>query len=237
MSGRSLDEVLSLCLQSEAVLVATLSEAAAMFDAPSLLPEWSRSHLVAHLAGNAAALTNLLTWARSGVVTPMYESPEARQQQIDTDSQKERDWLIGQFLATSSTLIGAMQSLPRDAWAAQVQTAQGRLVTAAEIPWMRLRESAIHLVDLDLGVGFDALPSKVVDLLLDEITVTLSARPGCPAVALTATDRPHTWQVGPEDATQPHELRATAAELLAWVAGRQATLKSTVSTIALPRWL
>ncbi|MCR8526173.1 maleylpyruvate isomerase N-terminal domain-containing protein, partial [Escherichia coli] len=44
---------------------------------PSRLPDWSRAHVVAHLARNADALGNLLTWARTGVETPMYPSREA----------------------------------------------------------------------------------------------------------------------------------------------------------------
>ena len=50
---------------------------------PSLLPGWTRAHVLGHLAGNADALTNLLTWARTGVETPMYASPEARDAEID----------------------------------------------------------------------------------------------------------------------------------------------------------
>src|SRR5947209_4673969 len=34
---------------------------------PSLLPGWTRGHVLAHLARNADALVNLLTWARTGV--------------------------------------------------------------------------------------------------------------------------------------------------------------------------
>ena len=38
--------------------------------APSLLPRWSRGHVVTHLARNADALCNLVHWAESGVETP-----------------------------------------------------------------------------------------------------------------------------------------------------------------------
>jgi len=49
---------------------------------PSLLPGWSRQTLLAHLARNADALVNLLTWARTGVETPMYASAGARDEEI-----------------------------------------------------------------------------------------------------------------------------------------------------------
>src|SRR6266511_2471447 len=38
--------------------------------APSLLPGWTRGHVLTHLARQADAITNLLTWARTGVDTP-----------------------------------------------------------------------------------------------------------------------------------------------------------------------
>ncbi|MDP9427768.1 MAG: maleylpyruvate isomerase N-terminal domain-containing protein, partial [Actinomycetota bacterium] len=47
-------------------------------DRPSLLPGWGRRHVLAHVARNADALLNLLTWARTGAETPMYPSAEAR---------------------------------------------------------------------------------------------------------------------------------------------------------------
>ena len=38
-------------------------------DRPSLLPGWDRRHVLAHVARNADALRNLLTWAETGVKT------------------------------------------------------------------------------------------------------------------------------------------------------------------------
>jgi maleylpyruvate isomerase len=52
------------------------------FGGPSLLPGWTRAHVLAHLAGNADAQVNFLTWARTGVETPPYASDEARDQEI-----------------------------------------------------------------------------------------------------------------------------------------------------------
>ena len=35
------------------------------FRAPSALPGWTRAHVLTHLARNADAMVNLLTWART----------------------------------------------------------------------------------------------------------------------------------------------------------------------------
>src|SRR5919198_6055635 len=51
--------------------------------APSRLAGWSRGHVLTHLARNADALVNLLTWARTGVERPMYVSSDQRDADIE----------------------------------------------------------------------------------------------------------------------------------------------------------
>ena len=41
---------------------------------PSLLPGWTRGHVLTHLARNADGLANLLRWAGTGIETPVYAS-------------------------------------------------------------------------------------------------------------------------------------------------------------------
>ncbi|TDB70584.1 maleylpyruvate isomerase N-terminal domain-containing protein, partial [Micromonospora sp. KC721] len=43
--------------------------------APSLLPGWTRGHVLTHLARNADGFVNLLTSARTGERIPQYASP------------------------------------------------------------------------------------------------------------------------------------------------------------------
>jgi maleylpyruvate isomerase len=49
---------------------------------PSLLPGWSRGHLLAHVGRNADSLRNLLVWARTGVETPQPAAGTARMEAI-----------------------------------------------------------------------------------------------------------------------------------------------------------
>src|SRR3982751_334442 len=46
--------------------------------APSILPGWTRGHVLSHVARNADSCVNLLTWARTGVETPQYASAAHR---------------------------------------------------------------------------------------------------------------------------------------------------------------
>ncbi|MFG1879257.1 maleylpyruvate isomerase N-terminal domain-containing protein [Sphaerisporangium sp. NPDC049003] len=49
---------------------------------PSLLAGWARGHVLTHVARNADGHINFLTWARTGVYTPQYPTPCAREAEI-----------------------------------------------------------------------------------------------------------------------------------------------------------
>ena len=59
-------------------LLATAGSLDADPSAPSLLPGWTRGHVLTHVARNADSLVNLLTWARTGVVTPQPQPAPAQ---------------------------------------------------------------------------------------------------------------------------------------------------------------
>lgn len=210
-------------------LVATLSDAE--LAAPSALPEWSRAHVVAHLARNAEALTRLVAWARTGVETPMYPSREARAADIATSAAYPPRRLRAELTATAADLDAALAALTPAQWQAEVRSAVGRPLPAAQVPWMRIREVWLHAVDLDAGAAVADVPDGVLDLLLDEVTTTLSAVDGCPAAELAPTDRERRWRLGPDGAAPV--LTAPAAALVGWLTGRSALPDAPT----LPRWL
>jgi maleylpyruvate isomerase len=212
--------------------------------APSALPGWTRAHVVAHVARNAEALTRLATWARTGIETPMYPSREHRAAEIESSAQAPADVLRSELATTAEALDGALAALDETTWQAQVRSALGRPIPAAEIPWMRVREVWLHAVDLDAGVSVTDIAPDVVDTLLDDATGTLSAAEGCPSAVLAPTDRDRTWTLGPAS-DEPLQLRGDAAQLLGWLVGRcgpdvvEATAAdgSLVAVPAPPRWL
>ena len=120
-------------------------------------------------------------------------------------------------------------------WDAPVRTATGREVRAVEIPWMRVRESVIHALDLDLGAGFAWCPGPIVDALLSDTTATVGAREGCPPVVVALHDRDRTWRLGPQNALDfaPATVTGSAVELLTWVIGRSRARPSGAATLAL----
>ena len=221
-------------------LVAKLSDAE--LAGPSALPEWSRAHVVAHLARNAEALIRLATWARTGVETPMYPSREARAADIAASVGHPPERLRAELIATAGDLDEALAALTPEQWRAEVRSALGRPLPAAQVPWMRIREVWLHAVDLDAGASVADAPDGVVDLLLGEVTATLSATEGCPTVELAPTDRDRGYRLGagggpaadPIPAGGPAPVvAAPAAALVGWLTGRT-TLPGAPE---LPRWL
>ncbi len=189
--------------------------------APSRLPGWDRAHVVGHLARNADALQNLVTWARTGIETPMYTSVEQRADGIEEAAAQDPDTLRSDVVAASERLLTALDALEDETWDAPIRTARGRPITAAEIPWMRVRENWVHAVDLGTGATFADMPPGAVARLVDEVAGGLAGRDDCPGVALTATGRDpgRSWSIGPEG--ERTQVSGRAALLLAWLIGRE----------------
>jgi maleylpyruvate isomerase len=207
---------------------------------PSLLPGWTRAHVISHLAGNAHGLLNLLSWARTGVETPMYPSPQARRFAIEQSVRLPVAALLGEARTSSAALAAAVAQMPGPAWQKTVRSALGRTMPASEVPWMRSREVWIHSVDLDAGAWFDAFPGPLIDHLLTEVAAMLAGQAECPAVTLAPDDRARAWSLGP--AESPVTVSGTAADLLGWAIGRShhglpVSITSREPLPRLPRWL
>lgn len=191
------------------------------FRAPSLLPEWSRAHVLTHVARGADAMVNLLTWARTGIVTPAYPSLEARDADIEKGAAATPAAIRADVTASSDRLAQTVRRLPDAAWAALVTGPRGGVMRASAIPWLRARETWIHAVDLDAGASFEDLPAPMVDMLLTEATMTMGRKADCPALRLIAGDR--AWTVGENGHGAEHAavaMTGSAPELIAWLLGR-----------------
>ena len=139
------------------------------FAQPSALPDWTRAHVIAHIDGNARALSNLVTWAATGVETPMYASPEQRNADIATGAALAPAQLRARFAESADALASGLSSLSDEQWSAEVRTVQGRMIPASLIPWLRSREVLIHAHDLNGGVGFDEFPPAFLVALIGDI--------------------------------------------------------------------
>jgi maleylpyruvate isomerase len=203
------------------------------FAAPSALPGWTRAHVLTHVARNADAMVNLITWARTGVRTPAYPSREHRDAEIEAGAQRAPDEIRADLLASSDRLAAVVRGTPASAWSATVEAPRGGEMPASEILWFRAREVWVHAVDLDAGASFADLPRPMLHELLTDATTTFAARPDFPRLVLRPTDEARSWSVGvdgsgtgaPGDGADGAsggvtEVRGPAAELAAWLLGR-----------------
>ncbi|MDQ0296347.1 MULTISPECIES: maleylpyruvate isomerase N-terminal domain-containing protein [Streptomyces] len=180
--------------------VASLDEDA--LSAPSVLPDWTRKHLVAHIAANADALGNLVHWAATGEERPMYASAEERAADIAKGPTLSADELRSWLTDSAQMLAAGLDGLTEEQWDHQVVTAQGRTVPATELPWMRAREVCVHAVDLGTGVvTFADLPKGFLTALVAEIRAKrgLAELPDgpLPEVAAWLAGRPHSLAGAP----------------------------------------
>jgi maleylpyruvate isomerase len=188
------------------------------FRTDSRLPGWSKAHVVGHVARNAEALTRLATWARTGVETPMYADRSQRAAEIEESAVLPPSKLRTSLVDTAKRLDSELDRLAPGEWKAQVRSALGRTIPAAEVPWMRIREVWLHATDLGNDTLFDEIPAGVVDLLLDDVCANLSGKDGCPSVTVAPVDRRTTRRLGASDPFTT--ARGRAAELVGWVTGR-----------------
>ena len=189
------------------------------FDAPSLLPGWSRRHVAAHVGFNARAVSRLVRWAATGVETPMYDSTSQRDDEIAFGATLPVEAIRNLSDHAAVHLNVEWRDLPADCWTNEVRTAQGRMVPVSETIWMRTREVWLHAVDLDNGGRVEHFPSELIDLLLEDL-VRVWLRKGAPAIVLEPTDRPQTYRVSDDVAGDALVVRGTAVDLVAWGTGR-----------------
>jgi maleylpyruvate isomerase len=198
-----------------------LLEAAAALDdeavrQPSRLPGWSRGHVLAHLARNADAVTNLLTWARTGVETPMYVSRERRDADIEAGSRRPAGDLLADVAAGCRKFEAAVDAMPPGAWQRQVRAGGANRVVAADwVPLARLGELEIHHTDLDVGYLPSQWPAAWASAFLPGASQELEERAGEPLRLQTRGGGAYGTEL-----SDARTVTGDERELLAWVVGR-----------------
>ncbi|MEU3838636.1 maleylpyruvate isomerase family mycothiol-dependent enzyme [Streptomyces sp. NPDC028635] len=194
--------------------VASLTDA--QVDGDTLVPPWTRGHVITHVARAAESLCRLLTWARTGVETPQYASMEARAAEIEAGARRPVTDLVADLRDTAARFEEAVRALPPAAWHGEVRMRTGELRTPSTLVPTRLRELEIHHADLDAGYGFADIPADAAQWILDDIVEALARRPQTPALRLEATDTGLVHTLGTGGPT----VSGRQADLLAWLSGR-----------------
>jgi maleylpyruvate isomerase len=195
------------------------------WSAPSLLPDWSRAHVVAHLALNAEGMARALR----GVVADednhepraMYDSDERRDSDIAALSAADHGECRDRLMSATTHLQEAMQAIPDDRWETRVErTPGGRRMRAGSFPGMRLRELEIHHVDLGAGYSTSDWTVAFAEHLLDAMAKRLD-----PDVAfeIKPLDSSRSWILGSGESEYPVPVvSGPAADAGWWLTGRPA---------------
>jgi maleylpyruvate isomerase len=193
--------------------------------APSLLPGWSRGHVLTHLARNADGLRNLLIWARTGVETPMYAGPGAREEQIEAGAGRPAAELAADLDASAAAFAREAAGLPAGSWNTTVGGVDGPAHPAWFVLVRRLREAEIHHVDLGLAYRPPDWPLRFVADELERTAGKFTGRDVPPCV-LEAADTGQHFVLGPSGAAAAGSrdgeviVSGPGGWLLAWLIGR-----------------
>lgn len=183
---------------------------------PSRLPEWTRGHVVTHVARNAEGLVRLLSWARTGIETPMYPSIQARAADIEAGAGRPPAEQLDDVRSTGTAFAKAAKELSAQHWEVTVGTRHGPF-PASTVPWMRVREVWLHLVDLDAGAGLDVLPDDVATALVRDAADWMDSRVSARIEVQMPGGEPALF--GPETSA-PVRVSGPVQELAGWLTGR-----------------
>lgn len=188
------------------------------WSAPSLLPGWSRAHVVAHLALNGEALHGVLHGVVEDDPVPMYGSQESRDTDIEALAGADPAGLRDRLLSVLTTFQDAVMAVPDDAWSGRFErTPGGQQLPLDALPLMRVREIEIHHADLGTGYTADQWPPRFAEVVIDGMVKRLD-----PDVnfRVTPLDSERTWDVGQIGDTTA-VVTGPVAQLAWWLTGRE----------------
>jgi maleylpyruvate isomerase len=218
--AQAVGQLIGLCDEAVGRLLAS---ARALSDAeagqPSLLPGWSRGHVLTHVARNADGLRNLLAWAQTGIKTPQYPSLAARAAEIEEGAARPAAELADDVAASAAAFGERARGLPESAWLAEVQAIRGAPHPAWLTLHRRLFEVEVHHVDLATGYRPADWPDWFIASHLNRISTDLRGAPAAPAAVLADAATGERYDLRP-DTSSKVLITGRGHDLLAWLLGR-----------------
>jgi maleylpyruvate isomerase len=142
--------------------------------APSLLPDWTIGHVVTHVTQSGDGHLRMLDAAALGEVGQQYPGGrEQRNNGIEQGAARPAAQQLADLRRSNEALEARWASMPT--WDGLGASAGGE-VAVADLPFLRIREVAIHHADLGFGYTFDDLPSAYVREELRRMEMLWAAR-------------------------------------------------------------
>lgn len=156
-------EHIAECAESRRRLLATIESLTDdQASAPSLLPGWSRGHVLTHLARKTDSFVWLLGGACAGEVREQYPEPGMRERDIEAGAGRSATELREDVAAAFDRFEAAVSVFPDDLWG-WTGIVQPGARTMAETVFRHLRDLEVHHVDLGLGYAPSDWPAVYVE--------------------------------------------------------------------------
>lgn len=199
---------------------------------PSVLPGWSRAHVIAHVALNAEGLAGALDNLVRGEPGAMYQSNEKRDADIEELAAATPPDIRERLFAAGERLRDALAALSDDDWTGSIDRVPGGpSFPVLALPATRRREVEIHHADIGCGYRHTDWPRDFCHELLDVLATEQAGNPETATFRVSATDLGRSWSVG---ADQP-VVSGSGADLAWWLAGRGSGEGLSTATGVLPR--
>ncbi|WP_427889591.1 maleylpyruvate isomerase family mycothiol-dependent enzyme [Kribbella sp. GL6] len=189
-------------------LTAGLDDATARGD--SVLPGWSRGHVITHIAYFSEAMTRQVEEALQGRLVEVYDGGRpARDAAIEAGANRPAADLKAHLTQAVTTLLASWDKVSPTDWPLPILHRNSNLSAGLQATW---RELTIHTSDLNLGVTPATWPDDFCLHLLDFL------RPRTPDNTHLILQSPETtWENGTGEEVK---LKGTLPDLTAWYAGR-----------------
>ena len=169
--------------------------------ARSLLPDWTIGHVVTHVTHSGDGHMRMLDAAADGGVGQQYPGGRAqRNSGIEQGAARPAAEQVADLRRSVDALEARWASMPT--WDG-VGASMGGEVAIADLPFLRLREVAIHHADLGIGFTFDDLPAAYLREELRRMEMLWASRQPMGMTTLP-----------------PLALAAPPPDRLAWLMGR-----------------
>ncbi len=210
-------QIEALHLSDQRAIRSVDSLADAQWAEPSLLPGWTRAHVVAHLALNAEGFARALEGVLDGQAVPVYDPNEARDPEIERLAAAEPGDTRDRYYSATQHFRTIARELHDEHWAGTIL----RLPTGPEWPTrslipVRRQEVEVHHADLGVAYTHASWPPDFSRWLLNRTTTTHADSPETDDFTIRATDLDDTWHVGADAPV----ITGTAADLAWWLIGR-----------------
>ncbi|MGZ0151615.1 maleylpyruvate isomerase family mycothiol-dependent enzyme [Kribbella sp. WER1] len=205
-------------------LTADLDDATARGD--SVLPGWSRGHVITHIAYFSEAMTRQVEEALQGRLVEVYDGGRpARDAAIEAGADRPAAELKTHLTQAVTALLASWDKVSPTDWPLPIQHRNSNLSAGLQATW---RELTIHTSDLNLGVTPASWSKDFCLHLLDFL------RPRTPDHTHLILQSPETtWENGTGAEVK---LTGPLTSLTAWYAGRPTPTTITGPTPDLLPW-